>query len=50
MDKGQWCHCNIFNGNDLEDECDVSFLIGIINLIEEQMIEVAKASAQPHHT
>ena len=27
---------------------DISFLIAIINLIEEQMIEVAKA--QPRHT
>ena len=50
LDKGQWCHCNIFNGKDLENVYDVSFLIAIINLIEEQMIEVAKASAQPHHT
>ena len=48
LDIGQWCHCNIFNGKDLENEYDVSFLI--INLIEEQMIEVAKASAQPRHT
>ena len=29
---------------------DISFLIAIINLIEEQMIEVAKAAAQPRHT
>ena len=47
---GQWCHCNISSGNGLENMYDISFLIAIINLIEEQMIEVAKAAAQPRHT
>ena len=50
LDKGQWCHCNISSGNGLENMYDISFLIAIINLIEEQMIEVAKAAAQPRHT
>ena len=47
---GQWCHCNISSVNGLENMYDISFLIAIINLIEEQMIEVAKAAAQPRHT